>query len=131
MSVLDLSRSPAAGRCGPVPGPRELCAAREESFGSSPAWAALRALGTELWLDTGDLEAAASLWTDELSNLTTNNTLVNKEVQKGLFDDVIPRVARALAKRIRAFRMRRWSSRSDLWSTAALRCGSSAPSTRA
>lgn len=63
------------------------------SFGSDPAWAALRATGTELWLDTGDLEAARPLWTREFSNLTTNNTLVNKEVQKGLFDDLIPRAA--------------------------------------
>ncbi|HEU4753106.1 MAG TPA: transaldolase family protein, partial [Armatimonadota bacterium] len=68
----------------------------EKRFGSQPAWAALRALGTALWLDTGDLDAARKLWTDDFSNLTTNNTLVNKEVQKGLFDEVIPRAGRAL-----------------------------------
>lgn len=61
----------------------------EKRFGSEPAWAGLRAVGTRLWLDTGDLEAARKLWTDDFSNLTTNNTLVNKEVQKGLFDDAI------------------------------------------
>lgn len=70
------------------------------SFGSDPAWKALRAAGTELWLDTGDLEAAREIWTDEFSNLTTNNTLVNKEVQKGLFDDVI-RTAAAAFRRAR------------------------------
>src|SRR5688572_16568644 len=63
---------------------------------SHPAWAALRALGTRLWLDTGDLDAAAKLWTEDFSNLTTNNTLVNKEVQKGLFDELIPRAGRGL-----------------------------------
>ncbi len=69
--------------------------ARQE-FGSRPAWAALRALGTELWLDTGDLDAARELWTDDFSNLTTNNTLINKEVQKGLFDEAIPLIGRVL-----------------------------------
>src|SRR4051812_235802 len=68
----------------------------EKHFGTDPAWEALRALGTELWLDTGDVEAAGKLWTDEFSNLTTNNTLVNKEVQKGLFDDLIRHTGRAL-----------------------------------
>ncbi len=68
----------------------------EKRFGSKPAWAALRSLGSELWLDTGDLEVASRLWTDDFSNLTTNNTLVNKEVQKGLFDEVIFRAGRTL-----------------------------------
>src|SRR3569833_640405 len=67
----------------------------KKSFGSDPAWKALRETGTLLWLDTGDLDAARKLWTDEFSNLTTNNTLVNKEVQKGLFADVIPRAGKA------------------------------------
>jgi transaldolase len=67
----------------------------EKSFGSDPAWEALRKTGTLLWLDTGDLDAAGKLWTDEFSNLTTNNTLVNKEVQKGLFDAVISQAAKA------------------------------------
>ena len=45
--------------------------------GSSPAFAALRAAGSELWLDTGDPKAASPLWARELTGLTTNNTLVN------------------------------------------------------
>lgn len=57
--------------------------------GSDPFWKALRDTGTELWLDTGDLEAAAELWTEEMSALTTNNTLLNKEIQKGIYDDFI------------------------------------------
>lgn len=65
-------------------------------FGSHPAWQALRAAGTQLWLDTGDLDAAAKLWTNEFSNLTTNNTLVNKEVQKGIFDDLIRHAGKVL-----------------------------------
>ena len=65
-------------------------------FEHDAAWAALRATGSRLWLDTGDLEAARKLWTADFSNLTTNNTLVNKEVQKGHFDDLIPHAAEAL-----------------------------------
>ncbi len=58
--------------------------ATEDSF-----WQGLRGAGTELWLDTGDIDAAAKIWTREFSALTTNNTLLNKEVQKGIYDDVI------------------------------------------
>jgi len=54
-------------------------------------WQGLRAAGTELWLDTGDLEDAASIWTREMTALTTNNTLLNKEVQKGIYDEFISR----------------------------------------
>lgn len=61
-----------------------------------PAWGELAQLGTQLWLDTGDLDAASALWSAEFSSLTTNNTLVNAEVQKGLFDELIPRAGRAL-----------------------------------
>lgn len=56
-----------------------------------PAWQALRALAFRLWLDTGDLEEAAALWSPQLSGLTTNNTLVNHEVQTGAYDDLIRR----------------------------------------
>jgi len=50
---------------------------------SSPVWAQVRATGTRLWLDTGDIAAANALWTAEFEALTTNNTLLNAEVQKG------------------------------------------------
>jgi transaldolase len=56
---------------------------------ADPFWKGLADLGTRLWLDTGDIEAAGKLWTDEFSGLTTNNTLLNKEVQKGIYDGVI------------------------------------------
>lgn len=56
---------------------------------SNPLWAALRSTGSELWLDTGDLAAAEALWCSEFTALTTNNTLLNKEVQKGLYDQLI------------------------------------------
>ncbi|MGD2164994.1 MAG: transaldolase family protein, partial [Anaerolineae bacterium] len=58
---------------------------------SNRRWKELRRLGTKLWLDTGDVEGAARQWTAEFSALTTNNTLLNREVQKGIYDDFIGR----------------------------------------
>lgn len=58
-----------------------------------PAWQALRQHAFRLWLDTGDLEEAAALWSPQFSGLTTNNTLVNNEVQTGRHDDLIRRAA--------------------------------------
>jgi len=58
---------------------------------------ALVALGTELWLDTGNLAEARKLWHREFSGLTTNNTLVNQVVQTGALDDLV----RTSAQRLR------------------------------
>ncbi len=62
---------------------------QEASYASDPFWQSLHSCGTELWLDTGDMEEAATIWTTEISALTTNNTLLNKEIQKGIYDDYI------------------------------------------
>lgn len=56
---------------------------------SHQLWRKLRHLGTRLWLDTGDLESASQQWDAEFEALTTNNTLLNREVQKGIYDDFI------------------------------------------
>ena len=63
------------------------------NFGSSPLWRRFKESGTELWLDTGSIEDAEALWTQELSALTTNNTLLNREIQTGRYDSVIPEMA--------------------------------------
>src|SRR5258708_19100431 len=63
---------------------------------SDPALMKLRELGTELWLDTGNLEEAQSLWTPEFTALTTNNTLANQVVQTGIMDDVAQNTIREL-----------------------------------
>ncbi|QEH31744.1 putative transaldolase [Aquisphaera giovannonii] len=65
---------------------------------SDPALAKLRQVGTEPWLDTGNLDEARSLWRAELTALTTNNSLANQVVQSGLMDATI----REAARRIRA-----------------------------
>ena len=56
---------------------------------SDPLLARLKALGTEVWIDTGELEKAQEIWKDELTALTTNNTLANQVVQSGAMDKVI------------------------------------------
>lgn len=66
---------------------------RRDSFPSSSLWAAAAKTGTSLWLDTGDVDAARALWTRDFKALTTNNTLLNKEVQKGLYDELVPDAA--------------------------------------
>jgi len=66
--------------------------------GSRDTWKRLSELGTELWLDTGSLEEAAQLYTPEFSALTTNNTLLNREVQKGLYDDLIVEADQLLSR---------------------------------
>jgi len=55
-----------------------------------PFWQSLRATGTELWLDTGDMTEAEANWSAEMTALTTNNTLLNNVIQKGIYDDFIP-----------------------------------------
>ena len=56
------------------------------SFEEHPILKKLRSLGSQLWMDTGDREAALPLWRNELSALTTNNTLANQVVQTGIMD---------------------------------------------
>ena len=51
-----------------------------------PFWESLVNSGTELWLDTGDMDEAEASWSAEMSALTTNNTLLNNEIQKGIYD---------------------------------------------
>jgi len=63
-----------------------------------PAWEKLRALGTRLWLDTGDVKEAAGLWCADFEALTTNNTLLNREIQKGLYDDLVRDAGAAIAR---------------------------------
>lgn len=70
---------------------------RVEDAASAPVWRKVRDLGTRLWLDTGSLEDARPLWCREFSALTTNNTLLNKEIQKGTYDKLILEAHRLLA----------------------------------
>lgn len=65
---------------------------------SDPLLARLKELGSELWIDTGDLELAQSIWKTELTALTTNNTLANQVVQSGVMDAVIQETVDKLAE---------------------------------
>jgi hypothetical protein len=64
---------------------------------TSPLWRRLRELGTDLWLDTSSIAETEPLWTREFSALTTNNTLLNKEIQTGRYDGLIACAAAMLA----------------------------------
>ena len=57
--------------------------------GTSSFWSNLKKTGTELWLDTGDIKSASEIWSSEMTGLTTNNTLLNTEIQKGIYDAFI------------------------------------------
>jgi transaldolase len=63
----------------------------ESKFQSQPDpfWNKLKSTGTTLWLDTGDMDEADEVWTSDMEALTTNNTLINKVIQKGIYDDYI------------------------------------------
>ncbi len=68
-----------------------------EKYPSNSVWRRMTQLGSELWFDTGDLSGAEKLWTREFSALTTNNTLLNKEVQTGYYDDFILQAGQILS----------------------------------
>ncbi|UCG59765.1 MAG: transaldolase family protein [Phycisphaerales bacterium] len=70
--------------------------APQVEVGDDPTWAKVRDVGTRLWLDTGDIEIARNLWCSQFEALTTNNTLLNKEIQKGIYDDLIKDAASAI-----------------------------------
>ena len=63
-----------------------------------PVWQKIRKTGTRLWLDTGDIILAKKLWCSQFEALTTNNTLINKEIQKGIYDKLIKDVVYKLKK---------------------------------
>lgn len=65
-----------------------LAGSEVQSAPSDPSLDKLKQLGTELWLDTGNLEEARVLWHSEFTALTTNNTLANQVVQTGVLDDI-------------------------------------------
>lgn len=59
-------------------------------------WERVRDTGSCLWLDTGDIEASSRVWSAEFEALTTNNTLLNQEVQKGIYDELVVAAAAEL-----------------------------------
>jgi transaldolase len=58
-------------------------------FKTNAHWKKCNDVGTELWLDTGNVEDISRYWTQEFRAVTTNNTLLNKEVQTGRYDRLI------------------------------------------
>src|SRR5579871_2592800 len=70
--------------------------ARVPQPASDPVLAKFNRIGTQLWLDTGNLEEASKLWRAEMSALTTNNTLANQVVQTGIMDESTTDAARRI-----------------------------------
>lgn len=68
------------------------------NFGSKEKYVWLRQEGSMIWLDTGDASAAEKVWSDEVTALTTNNTLVNQWVKTGVADEVIPNAAKEIRR---------------------------------
>ncbi len=60
---------------------------------TNPRWERLREVGTHAWFDSGDAEGIGRQWSADIGALTTNNTLLNKEVQKGTYDTFIKEAA--------------------------------------
>ena len=69
----------------------------KQQFQTDNTWHRVRELGTEIWLDTGSIAEAKQLWTQEFSGLTTNNTLLNREVQTGRYDTLVSEAAQLLS----------------------------------
>ena len=63
---------------------------------SNELWQKLNDIGSELWLDTGDINEIEKYWTREFTAVTTNNTLLNKVVQTGIYDAFITDVSEIL-----------------------------------
>ena len=70
----------------------------KSSFASSKLWQKFNDIGTELWLDTGNINDISKYWTQQFTSLTTNNTLLNKEVQSGRYDRLVADIAKILNK---------------------------------
>lgn len=70
----------------------------DKEFGSDPLWQRFLDLDTELWLDSGNFEAVEGIWTREYSGLTTNNTLLSKEIVTGAYDELIAQAADLLSQ---------------------------------
>ncbi len=68
----------------------------EGGFATNSLWEKLKRLGTQLWLDSGNIAEIGKFWTKEFSAVTVNNTLLNKEIQAGRYDSLIPEVGSIL-----------------------------------
>jgi len=70
----------------------------QSNLPTNACWQKIKSAGTELWLDTGNIDEISKYWTQEFTAVTTNNTLLNKEVQTGRYDSLIRKTAEILDK---------------------------------
>ncbi|SRR6056297_142721 len=69
-------------------------------------WRKLCDVETQLWLDTGDIEAIRSLWNRQFTGVTTNNALLNTEIQKQVYEEWIASANSLLKTLAPEFRIR-------------------------
>ncbi|MBN1392373.1 MAG: transaldolase family protein [Sedimentisphaerales bacterium] len=68
----------------------------KDEFPAKPVWSKLSQIGSQLWLDSGSIDDIEKFWTREFSAVTVNNTLLNKEIQSGCYDLLIPEIMNIL-----------------------------------
>lgn len=61
-------------------------------------WRELREAGSELWLDVADLDEAGAAWSGDFRGVTTNNSLLAAEVQRGNYDRLAAEAAALLRR---------------------------------
>jgi transaldolase len=64
----------------------------EDSFGTRYEWRKLSRHGTRLWFDSGNISEIEHGYTREFDGVTVNNTLLNREIQKGTYDSFMTKV---------------------------------------
>lgn len=62
---------------------------RPPAVEASSLWTRINQVNTSLWLDSGNFDSLSAVWSDSYQGVTTNNTLINAEVQRGTYDDLI------------------------------------------
>ncbi|MGE3171832.1 MAG: transaldolase family protein [Planctomycetota bacterium] len=89
-TVADLVQALAGD--GPVAPPAGAAVAQHTG------WQALRATGSELWVDAADFDGARAVWSEEFSGMTTNNALLQADVADGRHDELIVRAGEQLRR---------------------------------
>ncbi len=75
-----------------------MSAGHKEDTKSEPKWEKMHEAGTELWVDSGNIGEIEKVWTSEFSAVTVNNTLLNKEIQSGGYDELTKKIAGILGQ---------------------------------
>lgn len=70
------------------------CGQLSATLAANETWRRMRGLGWRLWLGTGDIDEIDALRGRAMTALTANNALLNKELRKGIHDELIVEASR-------------------------------------